>query len=378
MKNSIKFLNFFAGLDKEVLARCSSHEINSYMGITIAVLIPLITGSIAAFLVADYFTNNMVAKVFIVLAWMVVVWMVERIILHSLIPGKMGWLGWSRVALAVFIGIVVSTMMSLILFKDRINMELLDMQTRECIAVEEEYRQREAELSAEVERLQLRYESLQDELNKETQGISGSGHYGSGPAAARLAESMESTLAERNDKKLEIETKLRQLEKVKAVKLDKINEKYQNAGLTTSLETLNRLSRNLNILLPRLVIATLLILLETIPLLSVCGKKNPEYFLIADQMQEANLRLVNACAEHEYDTKTLENNFALNIEERQLRFNDLMEQIHDLEQTYSCLAKGVHNIAQQHVEYLNSSVSESEQEKLKQLYATTLSSINCE
>jgi len=38
----------------------------------------------------------------------------------------------------------------------------------------------------------------------------------------------------------------------------------------------------------------------------------------------------------------------------------------------------VHNIAQQHVEYSNSSVSKSEWEKLDQLYASALSSINCE
>ena len=378
MKSSIKFLNVFAGLDKNVLNRCSSYEITSYMGITIAVLIPIITGAIAAFLVADFFTRNMIAKIFIVLAWIIIVWMVERIILHSLIPGKMGWLGLSRMALAVFIGVVVSTMVSLSLFKDRINIELHDMQSRECKAVEKEYRDREADLSAEVERLQQRYESLQDQLDKETQGISGSGHYGFGPAAAQLAESMEATLAERNKKKNEIAIKIRDLTNEKTAKLSKINDKYQHAGLSTALETLNKLSRNPNILISRVVIAFLLILLETIPLLSVCGKKKPEYFLIAEQMQDSNIRLVNACADHEYNIETLKNDFDLNIRERQLRFNDLTERLKDLEQTYSCLAKGVHNIAQQHVEYSNSSVSKSEWEKLDQLYASALSSINCE
>ena len=382
MDKRIKFLNIFAGLDTEVLSRCTSYEINSYIGITAAMLIPILTGAAASILVADYFTHSVIVKFLIALAWILVVWMVERIITHSLRPGNMGLLGFSRVIVAILIGIVVSTMVSLVLFRDRIEMELRDKEHYECNAIEEAYNAREAELYAEVERFQQRYESLQDQLDRETQGISGSGHYGHGPAAARLAESMESARMERDEKRNETKIAIEKLEIEKSNKLEQVHNKFRHAGLSTSLETLGSLcnpsTNGFGILLTRIVVALTLILLETIPLFSVCGKRNPEYFLIANQMQDANLQLTNACAEHEQEVKTLEKNFELDIAERKLRFDDLCEKVHDLERTYSGLAEGVHNLTQSHIEHTKSTVTENEWDKLDKLYASALSSINCE
>ena len=382
MDKRINFLNIVLGIDKEVLSRCSSHEINSYVGIAVAILIPILTGAAAAVLVADYFTHSVFVKALIALAWVVVVWVVERTIAHSLRPGRMGVLGASRVTLAILIGIVVSTMVSLVLFRDRIEIELSDKEQIERNLIEESYKAREAELQAEAERYQHRYESIQDELDREVQGISGSGHYGHGPAATRLYESMESARVERDEKRREVDEATQQLEIEKAGKLEQLHSKFRHAGLSTSLETLNSLcnpfTNGMVILLSRLVVALSLIMLETIPLFSICGKSQPEYFLIADQMQESNIRLVNACAEHEHEVKLLEKKFKVDIEERKLRFNDLCERMHDLEQTYSGLAEGVNKLTQTHINYTNLSLTENEWDKLDKLYASALSSINCE
>lgn len=382
MDKRIKLLNVVLGMDKEVLSRCSSHEINSYVGIAVAILIPMLTGAAAAVLVADYFTHSVFVKALIALAWVVVVWVVERTIAHSLRPGTLGVLAASRIALAILIGIVVSTMVSLVLFRDRIEIELSDKEQRERNLIEESYMAREAELQAEVARYQHRYESIQDSLDHEVQGISGSGHYGHGPAATRLYESMESARVERDEKKREVNDAIQQLGIKKAENLEQLHSKYRHAGLSTSLETLNSLcnpfANGMVMLITRLVVALILIMLETIPLFSICGKSQAEYFLIADQMQESNIRLVEACAEHEQEVKLLENKFKVDIEERKLRFDDLCERIHDLEQTYSKLAEGVHKLTQTHINYTNSSLTENEWDKLDKLYASALSSINCE
>lgn len=382
MDKRIKFLNIFAGLDAEVLSCCSSHEINSYVGITLAMLIPILTGAAASVLVADYFTHSVIVKILIALAWILIVWMVERIIIHSLQPGKLGLLGLSRVLLAVCIGLVVSTMVSLVLFRDRIEMELRNTEQIERNAIEESYKVYETKLKAEVERFQQRYEDLQNQLNLETQGLSGSGHYGHGPAAKRLEESMESARREMDEKKRETAISIQKIEQEKSSKLEQCNNKHSHAGLSTSIETLNKLcnpfTHGLGILLTRILVALTLILLETIPLFSVCGKSQPEYFLLADQMQDSNIQLMNACVGHEQDVRLIEKNYELDMEERNLRFKDLCERVHDLERTYSGLAEGIHTLSQAHFNNSKSTITENEWDKLDKLYASALSSINCE
>jgi hypothetical protein len=134
----------------------------------------------------------------------------------------------------------------------------------------------------------------------------------------------------------------------------------------------------MNIFLTRLVVACTLILLETIPLFSVCGKQRPEYFEIADRIQQTNIQVVSASDEHEQNVKLLEKNYALDIAERELHFNDLTHRIQNLERTYSCLAEGVHFISTSYREYTRSAATEPEWNKLEELYNSALSSINCD
>ena len=379
--DKIRFTSLVTGLDREVLQRCSSFTVSSYWVTAQTIFIPVFTGALAVLLILPYFTDSVLAKILVPLIWCCVVYLIEKAIVNVNPTGGIGILALSRILMALVVGLIVSTLFGLKLFEDSIEMELKKREAAELYRLEQEYAAGEKEIFAESNRLQQRYEMLDNQKNGEVQGVSGSGHYGRGDAFQELESSRNSALAERDAAR---ETARRELGRYRAEMNEKkaeIKERYAKPGFATRITTLNELSNPFKddgsaIFFTRFLFSALLLLAETTPMLScLFNKRKLEYWMIAENIQDMHIELGRQSEEQELAVLSLQNKLRLDNVERQARYKDTLSKLGSLKETYIKIAETVGELTGIYASRAAAVKNEAEHVKQEEIYETTLNSI---
>lgn len=280
------------GVDETILDSCSKPERSRLTLIGTLVLIPVVTASIAALLVARYMTDNFLVRLLIALIWGATIFIVDRgVTIAALRSEGTSVATITRWILGIFMGFLISTLMLTVLFEDRINRELQADNTKRKQDIEQLYQTKLEEAEAKRDRFQKELDEAEHALNVEVDGTGGSRVKNFGPAARRKAETRDRKQRELLKAEEEYQATFNELNALKAQEMSSIKEYHESAGLLTRIETLGTIcAKSFWAMLVRIVFAVVFVLIELMGLIiassNTSGGVNEYYELITGESKK--------------------------------------------------------------------------------------------
>ncbi len=215
-----EFLWTFAGVNKPILRQCPN-EYAKYAGMGGTILGTAIMAAISgAYAVHFVFENTLIAIAFGIF-WGMLILNLDRFIVSTMYSDGKHTVSWQelksglpRIIMAIFLGIVISTPLEMKLFKERIDIEILEMkgERRENNSYIngdnlDEYKQEKQEIEKTIREYQNKENDLYRERYNEEMGRSKSGRPGRGSAWREVDNGLNAVKEQRE--KYEASTKLR-------------------------------------------------------------------------------------------------------------------------------------------------------------------------
>lgn len=278
----MNIFHFAAGVSPEVIALCSPAEKNKYAQLGSLVYIPLVTGMLAVLFASLYHTHNAFAIALVCLVWGGVVFVIERTLIASLRPGNFSAAVLFRVVLAFAMSMVISELLILFVFNKDVEAVIVQQHTAQLEQIRAQGDESIRQLNEQLSQAQARVQEAYDGLYNETAGISGSGHYGYGPAQRAAQNRMEWAQAQLDAANAEIPARIREAQDETERALGEAR-RYQILGLLDALATLHEMAHERRIVMIILLVAHILFLtIELMPLVIKLNYKGSQYYTILD------------------------------------------------------------------------------------------------
>lgn len=293
----MNIFHFAAGASPEVIALCSPAEKSKYAQLGSLIYIPLVTGILAVLFASLYHTHNAFAIALVCLVWGGVVFVIERTLIASLRPGTFSAAVLFRVVLAFAMSMVISELLILFVFNKDVEAVIVRQHTAQLEQIRAQGDESIRQLNGQLSHAQARVQEAYDGLYRETAGISGSGHYGYGPAQRAAQNRMEWAQAQLDSANAQIPARIREVQNETERAVSEA-QRYQILGLLDALATLHEMAHERRIVMIILLIAHILFLaVELMPLVIKLNYKGSQYYTILDAMDRIHT---------DYEVKALE------------------------------------------------------------------------
>ena len=274
------------GFDTKVARLCTSSEVGKLARLSSSILIPAMLGFVsfgyAAHLV---FGADLWVSLGIGAMWSMIVVIIDRNILSS---GRLGEFShrifWPRFLLAVTIGVLISEPLVLALAHDVIQEERTETILEDKSRLTDPLVARIAENAATKSELRAEIAALEDQLYRETAGLSGSGKYGNGVAAQRIAENVANRKAVVTEEIAELDAAITR-DSAQVAELTAGVDATTAKGIFGDMQTLSQVD-NPYVAIGVWVLRFFFVLIELLPLLfKVTPQKDINlYYIIRDSL----------------------------------------------------------------------------------------------
>lgn len=280
----MNIFHFAAGVSPEIIERCSPAEKSKYAQLGSLIYIPLVTGMLAVIFASLYHTHNAIAIALVCLVWGGVVFVIERTMIASLRPGTFSAAVLFRIILAFAMSMVISELLTLFVFNKDVEAVIVRRHTLQLEQIRAQGDERIRQLNEQLTLAQARVQEAYDGLYSETAGISGSGHYGTGPAQRAAEDRMKWAQVQLDSTNAQMPAKIREAQDETDRAIAQA-QAYQTLGLLDALATLHEMSHERRIVMIILLIVHVLFLtVELMPLVIKLNYKGSQYYTILDAM----------------------------------------------------------------------------------------------
>ena len=378
-----KLLLFAAGVDEEVLDRCSSHEKNKYQVLGTLVYVPLATSMIAVFCASRYFTHNLIAVIAAGVFWGALVFLIERALISSIRPHTVNFAVIFRVITALVMSVIVSELLILFLFQDHVAEHI----SRKA---EDEIRNIHTTYGGQVDALQEGLRAYAEELSlqeksliEEIEGSGGSMRRGDGRVAAEKRKALDRKKALFEEEKQRVSNEVAALRQQEAQSVESCNERHV-AGLLGSIVGLHHLAGvNKTVLAALIAFHIFFLCIELMPLVIKITYQGTQYYDMVDMEESQHLSVARQLSEDKTRALLVEGQYQLRMREKNLDTQSVSvemvannEQFSAIAESFLLSAQKVSDLKKQ----AESTVDEDKQgelsKRLDELYAKMLQTVD--
>lgn len=293
----------FMGVDDITLSKCPSAEQTKYRVLVALIFVPVFTGTIGAWFVGAYLTHSVLVQIGVAVFWGTIVFVVERaLIMATLKSSSRGLEYWLRWLLAVSMGYVISTMILVVVFAGRINIELSKDSNSRRAEIESVWKRQEDEAYSRLMEYKNRCDSIERAVNQEIDGKEGSGIGGDGPSAASKRNALNRACEEYEKQKVAYDNRIQEYMDEKNDALSASRYIQDNSDLLARIEALNRICVSSGAaMFFRITLSIVFVLMETLGMIIAhkIGGEGGSYHDIAKFEDVEVLGTARAKAEHD-------------------------------------------------------------------------------